>query len=139
MFPSCFAVLKRCLRRFLQQAEEQAERILALISPASFVGVLYILLHIKRPTQEDTLPDVECSRQKKRVRLNSPVYHMLDESGGLHVLRLPKQSYSKMGEKTRHGSPGRATLILCECPGSMMGNKSSVISHRGRATPWPYT
>lgn len=64
---------------------------------------------------------------------------MLYESGGLRVLRLPKQSYSKMGEKTRHGSPGRATLILCECPGSMMGNKSSVISHRGRATPWPYT
>ena len=37
---------------------------------------------------------------------------------------------SQRGRKTRHGSLGRGTLIICDCPGSMMGNKLSVISHQ---------
>lgn len=36
----------------------------------------------------------------------------------------------KTGRKTRQGSLGRGTLIIRDWPGSMMGNKLSVVSHQ---------
>lgn len=39
-----------------------------------------------------------------------------------------KLSELRRGGKTRHGSLGRAVLITRDCPGSMMGNKWSVVS-----------
>lgn len=73
----------------------------------------------------------EGSRGKKKngVRLNPRVYHTLSESGGCVCCDCPSRP-SQNGRKTRHGSLGRGTLIIRDCPGSMMGNKLSVISHQ---------
>lgn len=133
----CFSAASLCWKSVREVAEVHVEQILTLISLASFVGVSYILLHIKWPTQEDTLPDVSAAH-KKSMRLYPQVYHMLNESGAT-CAETTQAGPVKMGEKTCHGSLGRGTLILRECPGSVMGNKSSVISHRGRTTLWPYT
>lgn len=84
---------------------------------------------VKRPTQVHTLPDASAAEEKKRVRLNPGVYHTLSESGGYVCCDCPSRP-SRNGRKTRHGSLGRGTLIIRDCPGSMMGNKLSVISHQ---------
>lgn len=55
------------------------------------------------------------------------VYQTLSESGATCAQARPLQNR----RRTRHGSLGWGVLIICDCPGSMMGNKWSVISHQG--------
>lgn len=81
------------------------------------------MLHVKRPTQLQTLPDVSAAEKKREVKsMSLPVR-------GYVCCNYPSRP-SQNGRKTHHGSLGRGTLIICDCPGSMMGNKLSVISHQ---------
>lgn len=64
-----------------------------------------ILLHGKRPTKVQTVPDVSAAR-KKSVRLNPLVCHTLSESGATYVVTAQARP-SQNGRKTRHGSLGR--------------------------------
>lgn len=62
---------------------------------------------------------------------------MLSDSGATCAVTA-QAGPDKMERQTRHGSLGRGTLILGDCPGSMMGNKSSVISGRGGGSSAPH-
>lgn len=72
-----------------------------------------------------TLPDVSAAEKKKSKSLPDA----LRVRG--YVCRDYPSRPSRNERKTRHGSLGRGMLIIRDCPGSMMGNKLSVISHRG--------
>lgn len=98
------------------------------------------------PTFCYMLKDQHSAQVKKSVkkRLNPQLYHTLNESGGCICCDCRSRP-SQNGRKTRHGSLGRGTLIIHDCPGSMMGNKLSVISHQRTQRHktsnalWPYT
>lgn len=85
------------------------------------------MLHVKRPTQLQTLPDVSAAGEKREVKSTSLPY--AQRVRGYVCCDYPSRP-SQNGRKTRHGSLGRVTLIIRDWPGSMMGNKLSVISHQ---------